>query len=187
MIKLLIVFLLMLGFVVLVYVQEVFVFKFDIVVVQIEGDDVVEEEDDDNVEFEVVEEVVYDVKGKFDYGFLGVFVWDNCIVIVLLMLGLGKLVVMVEYMLKLGGYYCMDIIVDGMGEMVLLGGDFFCVIWINEIVINDIEIWLMGVYSFEFDDVGMVMISFVVMVLGCYILLIFGLLGDMQWVVFNIQ
>ena len=92
-----------------------------------------------------------------------------------------------EYKLKSGGYYRMDIVADGSQELALSGGDFFRAIWINEIVINDIEIRPMGVHSLEFDDAGTATISFIAMVPGRYTLSIPGSHGETQQAVFNIQ
>ncbi|MDT9165770.1 hypothetical protein RSW31_25150, partial [Escherichia coli] len=56
--------------------------------------------------------------------------------------------------LKSGAYYKMKIVADGSAELALSGGDFFRAIWINEIVINKIEVRPMGVHSLEFDAGG---------------------------------
>ena len=66
----------------------------------------------------------------------------------------GKPVAEEPYTLKSGTYYRIDIVADGTAELALSGGDFFRAIWINEIVINDIEIRPMGVHSIEFDAAG---------------------------------
>ena len=66
-------------------------------------------------------------------------------------------------------------------------GDFFRAIWINEVVINDIEIRPMGVHSLEFDDAGTATISFIALVPGRYTLSIPGSHGETQQAVFNIQ
>ena len=58
------------------------------------------------------------------------------------------------YTLKSGSYYRIDIVADGTAEMALSGGDFFRAVWVNEIVINDIEVRPMGVHSIEFDAAG---------------------------------
>jgi len=58
------------------------------------------------------------------------------------------------YELESGKYYEIKIICDGSGELALSGAEFFRNIWIDEIVINDIEIRPLGVASFEFDDEG---------------------------------
>lgn len=146
-----------------------------------------DDDDDDAKEQATTDQGVHEAAGKFDYGFSGVLARDNRTVIAPLMLGSGKPVATGEYKLKSGGYYRMDITADGTGEMALSGGDFFRAVWINEIVINDIEIRPMGVHSLEFDDAGTATISFVAMVPGRYTLSIPGSHGETQQAVFNIQ
>ena len=92
-----------------------------------------------------------------------------------------------EYKLKSGGYYRIDINADGSQELALSGGDFFRAVWVDEIIINDIEIRPMGLHSLEFDDAGTASISFVAIVPGRYTLSIPGSSGETQQAVFNIQ
>lgn len=149
------------------------------------------EEDDDDDEEEAAaataEEGVHQAAGKFDYGFSGVLARDNRTLLAPLTLGSGKPVATAEYTLKSGGYYRIEINADGTQELALSGGDFFRAIWINEIVINDIEIRPMGVHSLEFDDAGTATISFIAIVPGRYTLSIPGSTGETQQAVFNIQ
>jgi hypothetical protein len=84
-------------------------------------------------------------------------------------------------------YYKISIIADGSGELGLSGGDFFRAIWVNEIVINDIEIRPMGIHSLEFDDEGEAEMSFIAITLGRFELSIPGARGDTQKAVFTIQ
>ena len=67
-----------------------------------------------------------------------------------------------------------DITADGTAELALSGGDFFRAIWINEIVIEEIEIRPMGVHSIEFDKAGTAQVSFIAIVPGTYTLSIPG-------------
>lgn len=140
----------------------------------------VEEEGDE-------EEGAYDAKGKFDYGFSGIMARDNRTDLAPLTLASGSPVAGGEYTLKSGGFYRIAINADGSQELALSGGDFFRAIWINEIVINDIEIRPMGVHSIEFDNEGTVVISFVAVTPGRYTLSVPGSSGDTQQAVFNIQ
>lgn len=181
--------LLMLGLAAPVHAQEAPPAKPDAAAAEAPAAEADEDDDDDDAEAEApaAEEAVHEAAGKFDYGFSGVLARDNRTVIAPLMLGSGKPVATAEYKLKSGGYYRMDITADGTGEMALSGGDFFRAIWINEIVINDIEIRPMGVHSLEFDDAGTATISFVAMVPGRYTLSIPGSSGETQQAVFNIQ
>lgn len=124
---------------------------------------------------------------QFDYGFAGLMGKDNRSDLPDLTLASGKPVAEGPISLKSGGYYKMNIVADGSAELALSGGDFFRAIWINEIVINDIEIRPMGVHSLEFDDAGQAEISFVAITPGTYELSIPGTSGESQKAVFTIQ
>ena len=76
---------------------------------------------------------------------------------------------------------------DGTAELALSGGDFFRAIWVNEIVVNDIEIRPMGVHSIEFDAAGTARVSFIAVVPGTYKLSVPGSHGDSQSATFVIQ
>ena len=62
--------------------------------------------------------------------------------------------------LKTGQYYEMLIKADGSAEMAISGPAFFRNCWVDEIVINDIEVRPLGIDSLEFDDEGEAEISF---------------------------
>jgi hypothetical protein len=82
--------------------------------------------------------------------------------------------------LKSGTYYTLEIRADGSQELALEGAGFFHAIWVNEIVINDIEIRPIGVASLEFDDEGSAEISFIAIKPGSYELRVPGTTGDSQ-------
>lgn len=63
--------------------------------------------------------------------------------------------------LKAGTYYELTIQSDGSAEKAISGPEFFRNLWIDEIVINDIEIRPLGLDSIEFDDEGEAEISFI--------------------------
>lgn len=63
--------------------------------------------------------------------------------------------------LKAGTYYELKIKADGSAEMAISGPAFFRNCWVDEIVINDIEVRPLGVDSIEFDDEGEAEISFI--------------------------
>ncbi len=92
-----------------------------------------------------------------------------------------------EYQLQSGGYYRIEITADGTQELAVEGPGFFRNIWINEIVINDIEIRPLGVDSIEFDSAGTARISFIAIRPGQYELRIPGTTGETQRAVFVIQ
>lgn len=145
-------------------------------------------DDDDDDDEEAGEAAgTYQASGKFDYGFSGLLARDNRTDLAPLTLASGQPVAGGEYTLKSGGYYRIDINADGSQELALSGGDFFRAVWINEIVIDDIEIRPMGVHSLEFDDAGTATMSFIAVVPGRYTLSIPGSSGETQQAVFNIQ
>lgn len=127
------------------------------------------------------------VAQPFDYGPAGMMGRANRVDLAPMTLASGKPVADAPYDLVSGTYYRMSIVADGSAELALSGGDFFRAVWINEIVINDIEIRPMGVHSIEFDAAGEVEISFVAVVPGSFTLSIPGSTGDSQKAVFNIR
>ena len=130
---------------------------------------------------------VHEAGAKFDYGFSGILARDNRTQLAPLTLASGKPVASAEYKLKSGGYYRIDINADGSQELALSGGDFFRAVWIDEVIINDIEIRPTGMHSIEFDDAGTASVSFVAIVPGRYTLSVPGSSGETQQAVFNIQ
>ena len=126
-------------------------------------------------------------KGAHDYGFAGLLARDNRADLPDLTLGSGKPVAEAPITLKSGTYYRIDMVADGTAELALSGGDFFRAIWINEIVINDIEIRPMGVHSIEFDAAGEASMSFIAIVPGTYKLSIPGSDSETQSATFVIR
>jgi hypothetical protein len=92
-----------------------------------------------------------------------------------------------EYRLKSGGYYRIDIVSDGTQEQAIEAPGLFRNVWINEVVINDLEVRPLGLDSVEFDDEGTVSLSFVAITPGSYDLRIRGTSGDTQRAVFVIE
>jgi hypothetical protein len=126
-------------------------------------------------------------EGAHDFGFAGLLARDNRADLPPLTLASGKPVADGPYHLKSGTYYRMDIVADGTAELALSGGDFFRAIWINEIVIEDIETRPMGVHSIEFDSAGTAQMSFIAIVPGTYRLSIPGSDSESQSATFVIQ
>jgi len=122
-----------------------------------------------------------------DYGPAGIMTRSNREDLAPLTLASGQPVASEPYMLKSGGYYRIDINADGSAELALSGGDFFRAIWVNEVVINNIEIRPMGLHSLEFDDAGTATISFIAVQPGRYRLSIPGSSGETQGAEFVIQ
>ncbi len=67
-----------------------------------------------------------------------------------------------------GKYYRWTIKSDGTSESAVAAPEFFRFIWINEVVINDIEVRPLGLDSIEFDDEGEATLSFIPIRTGTY-------------------
>ncbi|MBH0236320.1 cupredoxin domain-containing protein [Methylobrevis albus] len=89
--------------------------------------------------------------------------------------------------LQSGAYYELHIVADGSAELAITGPQFLRAIWMNEIVINDIEIRPMAIDSIEFDAGGTVKLSFVAIKPGTYDLYIPNTTGESQRVSLAIQ
>ena len=87
--------------------------------------------------------------------------------------------------LKSGTYYELEIEADGSQELALVGSGFFRAIWVDEIVIEGIEIRPLGVDSLEFDEAGKAEISFLAIKPGTYTLGVPG--SDLQKVTIEIK
>lgn len=87
--------------------------------------------------------------------------------------------------LKSGTYYELEIEADGSQELALVGSGFFRAIWVDEIVIEGIEIRPLGVDSLEFDEAGKAEISFLAIKPGTYTLGVPG--SDLQKVTITIK
>lgn len=74
------------------------------------------------------------------------------------------------WFLKSGTYYEIEITADGSQELALSGPDFFRAIWIDEIVIEGLEIRPLGLDSMEFDEAGTMEIGFIAIKPGRYTL-----------------
>ena len=122
-----------------------------------------------------------------DYGPSGIMTRSNRADLPPLTLASGQPVAAEDYALQSGGFYRLRIVADGSAELALSGGDFFRAIWINEIVVNDIEIRPMGIHSIEFDAAGEALVSFVAIQPGRYTLSIPGSSGESQQAVFTIR
>jgi len=92
-----------------------------------------------------------------------------------------------DVQLQSGAYYTLEIVADGSAELAIEGPGFFRSIWMNEIVINDIEVRPMAIDSIEFDDEGVVELSFVAIKPGAHVLRIPGSTGESQSMTITIQ
>ena len=66
-----------------------------------------------------------------------------------------------EFELETGQYYRWSIVHDGGEEFQIVAPDLFRNSWINQVVINDLEVQPYGLYAIEFDDEGRIDIWFV--------------------------
>lgn len=122
-----------------------------------------------------------------ELGFAGLLSNTNMEDLPPIMLGSGKPLADAPLTLKSGTGYEIEIISDGTAELGLEGAGFFRAIWINEIVVNDLEIRPLGIDSVEFDDAGTMEIEFIAIKPGRYFLRVPGTTGDSQRVEITIQ
>jgi hypothetical protein len=99
----------------------------------------------------------------------------------------GQPLAAAPYELESGKYYRLPINADGTAEIAIEGPEFFRNVWVDEVVINDIEVRPLGVSSLEFDDEGTATITFVTIRPGRFILRIPGTTGETQQAVFNVK
>jgi hypothetical protein len=99
----------------------------------------------------------------------------------------GQPLAAAPYELESGKYYELPINADGTAELALEGPSFFRNVWVNEVVINDIEVRPLGIESLEFDDEGTATISFVTIRPGTFTLRIPGTTSSSQQATFNVK
>jgi hypothetical protein len=120
-------------------------------------------------------------------GFAGLMAKCNREELPSLTLAAGKPLAEGPMNLSSGVYYELKIVSDGSQELAVAGADFFRAIWINEVVINDLEVRPLGIDSFEFDDEGTIELKFIAIKPGRYVLKVPGSKGDSQKVDISIQ
>jgi hypothetical protein len=99
----------------------------------------------------------------------------------------GQPLTQAPYELESGKYYSLDINADGSAELAISGPDFFRNVWVDEVIINEIEVRPLGVDSIEFDDEGTATISFVTIRPGRFTLRVPGTTAESQQAVFNVK
>ncbi|MCB1503532.1 MAG: hypothetical protein KDJ47_01015 [Hyphomicrobiaceae bacterium] len=102
-------------------------------------------------------------------------------------LSAGKPLAAKPYELETGKYYSIDVVADGSQELGITGPEFFRNVWINEVVVNDVEIRPLGLDSLEFDGEGKATISFIPIRPGTFEVRIPHTTGDTQKAVFNVK
>ena len=146
-----------------------------------------ETEDDDAAEEQAAQPAGAPGMRTLELGFAGLMDNANRTDLAPINLTAGQLNAEGPYQLQSGGYYRIDIVSDGTQEIAIEGPRLFRNVWINEIVINDLEVRPLGLDSIEFDDAGTVTMSFVAITPGQYEIRIAGTTGDTQRAVFTIQ
>lgn len=63
--------------------------------------------------------------------------------------------------LETGKYYRLDISVEDADDTAFMAPELFRNVWINQIVVNDLEVKVQNPYSFEWDAAGTFNVSFV--------------------------
>ncbi|MEM6341035.1 MAG: hypothetical protein AAF729_07785 [Pseudomonadota bacterium] len=91
------------------------------------------------------------------------------------------------WILKSGTYYEFEIQGDGSQELAVVGPEFFRAIWIDEIVVEGLEIRPLGLDSIEFDEAGEMEIGFVAIKPGRYYMKIPGTSGETQRIEITIE
>jgi hypothetical protein len=122
-----------------------------------------------------------------DFGFAGLLAACNKQDLPMLTLAAGKPLSDSPWQLQSGAYYEVEITSDGSQELALVGPEFFRAIWIDEVVIDDLEVRPLALDSFEFDDEGTIEFSFIAIKPGNFELKIPGSTGGTQRVQISIQ
>ena len=115
-----------------------------------------------------------------DFGLAGILSAQNKHDLPPIVLSAGMPLTDAPWELKSGAYYEFEIQGDGSQELALVGSEFFRAIWVDEIVVEGLEIRPLGVDSIEFDEAGEMEIGFVAIKPGSYYLKVPGSTGDTQ-------
>lgn len=97
-----------------------------------------------------------------------------------IILSAGEPLAAAPWVLKSGTYYEFEIEGDGSQELGLVAPEFFRAIWIDEIVVEGLEIRPLGLDSVEFDEAGTMEIGFIAIKPGSYVMRVPGSTGDTQ-------
>ena len=97
-----------------------------------------------------------------------------------IILSAGVPLAVAPWELKSGTYYEFEIQGDGSQELALIGPEFFRAIWVDEIIVEGLEIRPLGLDSVEFDEAGEMEIGFVAIKPGSYYLKVPGSTGETQ-------
>lgn len=122
-----------------------------------------------------------------EFGFAGVLSKSNKDEMPEITLSVGKPLAEGPITLNSGTLYEVEITSDGSGELGLEGPGFFRAIWVNEVVVNGLEIRPFGLESVEFDEAGTMEIEFLAIKPGQYHLKIPGSTGESQRIEITIR
>lgn len=122
-----------------------------------------------------------------DLGMAGLLSGSNKVDLPEVILSVGEPLADAPWELKSGKYYEVEFTADGSGEIGLAGNDFFRAIWVDEVVIEGLEIRPYALHSIEFDDAGTMEIGFVAIKPGKYELRIPGSTGESQAIQIEIE
>ena len=122
-----------------------------------------------------------------EFGFAGLLAKCNRGEPIEITLGSGQPLGKGEVALQSGAYYEMRITADGSAELALTGAPFFRAIWMNEIVVNGIEMRPLAIDSLEFDEAGTATLSFIAVKPGSYEVKIPDTTSESQKVAISIQ
>lgn len=121
------------------------------------------------------------------FGMAGILSASNKADLEPIQLSAGMPLTSAPWVLKSGTYYEFEIQGDGSQELALVGPEFFRAIWIDEIVVEGLEIRPLGLDSVEFDEAGEMEIGFLAIKPGSYYLKIPGSTGETQRVEITIE
>ena len=122
-----------------------------------------------------------------DFGFAGVLSGSNKTDLPPVTLSAGQPLAEAPWELTSGGYYEVEIVGDGSQELALAGAEFFRAVWIDELVVNGLEMRPLGLDSVEFDEAGTMELGFVAIKPGSYALAIPGTTGATQRIEITIR
>lgn len=115
-----------------------------------------------------------------EFGFAGLLAKCNRSALPPVTLASGKPLADAPWDLQSGAYYEVEITSDGSQELALAGPEFFRAVWIDEVVVDGLEVRPLALDSVEFDDEGTMRITFVAIKPGRYQLRIPGSTGETQ-------
>lgn len=115
-----------------------------------------------------------------EFGLAGLLSGSNKEDLPPVILSAGEPLAAAAWELKSGTYYEFEIQGDGSQELALVGPEFFRAIWIDEIVVEGLEIRPLGLDSIEFDEAGEMEIGFVAIKPGSYYIKVPGSTGETQ-------